>query len=58
MLAPRPGDKGRPYPADPPRVEEMVAVMKQAGDGEFGRRLRGIIVVLGAAGYGSPKLSP
>ena len=50
MLAPRPGNKGRRYPADPPRVEEIVAVMKQAGDGEFGRRLRGIIVVLWRGG--------
>ncbi len=29
----RPGNKGRRYPADPPRVEEIVAVMRQAGDG-------------------------
>jgi site-specific recombinase XerD len=50
MLAPRPGNKGRRYPADPPQVEEIVAVMKQAGDGEFGRRLRGIIVVLWRGG--------
>jgi integrase len=27
----RPGNKGRRYPADPPRVEEIVAVMRQAG---------------------------
>jgi site-specific recombinase XerD len=50
MLASRPGNKGRQYPADPPRVEEIVAVMKQAGNGVFGRRLRGLIVVLWRAG--------
>jgi hypothetical protein len=32
MLTLRPGNKGRRYPADPPRVEEIVAVMKAAGD--------------------------
>lgn len=26
-----PGNKGMSYPADPPRVEEIVAVMRQAG---------------------------
>jgi site-specific recombinase XerD len=45
-----PSNKGQRYPADPPRVEEIVAVMKQAGDGAFGRRLRGLIVVLWRAG--------
>jgi len=28
-----PGNKGMSYPADPPRVEEIVAVMRQAGRG-------------------------
>jgi hypothetical protein len=37
----RPGNKGRRYPADPPRVEEIVAVMRQAGIDPYGRRLRG-----------------
>ena len=37
----RPGNKGRRYPADPPRVEEIVAVMRQAGTDLYGRRLRG-----------------
>jgi site-specific recombinase XerD len=50
MLTSRPGNKGRRYPADPPRVEEIVAVMKQAGDSACGRRLRGLIVVLWRAG--------
>ena len=27
----RPGNKGSRYPADPPRVEEIVAVMRHAG---------------------------
>jgi site-specific recombinase XerD len=38
------------YPADPPRVEEIVAVMRQAGAGLNGDRIRGLIVVLWRAG--------
>ena len=38
------------YPADPPRVEEIVAVMRQVGDGLNGDRIRGLIVVLWRAG--------
>src|SRR5688500_3549870 len=45
-----PRDKGVRYPADPPTVEEIVAVMRAAGDGAHGRRLRGLIVVLWRAG--------
>jgi hypothetical protein len=45
----RPGNKGRRYPADPPRVEEIIAVMKQAGTDLYGRRLRGLIIVLWAS---------
>ncbi len=41
-----PGNKGMSYPADAPRVEEIVAVMRQAGDGVHGDRLRALIVVL------------
>jgi site-specific recombinase XerC len=50
MLVSRPGNKGRRYPADPPRVEEIIAVMRRAGETLFGRRLRGLIVVLWRAG--------
>jgi integrase len=45
-----PRNKGIRYPADPPTVEEIVAVMRAAGDGVHGRRLRGLIVVLWRAG--------
>lgn len=45
-----PRNKGRRYPADPPTVEEIVAVMRYGGDGLHGRRLRGLIVVLWHAG--------
>ena len=38
------------YPADPPTVEEIVTVMRHAGDSVHGRRLRGLIVVLWRAG--------
>ena len=45
-----PGNKGMRYPADPPRVEGIVAVMRTAGDGVSGARIRGLIVVLWRAG--------
>jgi integrase len=45
-----PRNKGLRYPADPPTVEEIVAVMRIVGDGGHGRRLRGLIVVLWRAG--------
>ena len=45
-----PRNKGRRYPADPPTVEEIVAVMRAAGDRRQGCRLRGLIVVLWRAG--------
>jgi site-specific recombinase XerC len=45
-----PGNKGLCYPADPPKVEEIIAVMRTAGDGPHGRRLRGPIVVMSRAG--------
>ena len=43
-------NKGRRYPADPPRPEEIIAVMRQAGESHYGRRMRGLIVVLWRAG--------
>jgi site-specific recombinase XerD len=45
-----PHNKGLRYPADPPKVEEIIAVMRTAGDDAHGRRLRGLIVVLWRAG--------
>jgi hypothetical protein len=45
-----PRNKGLSYPADPPNVEEIVAVMRAADDGPHGRRLRALIVVLWRAG--------
>jgi site-specific recombinase XerD len=45
-----PRNKGMRYPADPPRVEEIVAVMRQAGQGVHGARVRGLVVVLWRAG--------
>jgi hypothetical protein len=45
-----PGNKGLRYPADPPKVEEIIAVMRTAGDGAHGRRLRGLIVIMWCAG--------
>ena len=45
-----PGNKGLRYPPDPPTVEEIIAVMRAAGEGPEGVRLRGVIVVLWRAG--------
>lgn len=45
-----PRTKGLRYPADPPKIEEIIAVMRAAGDGTHGRRLRGLIVILWRAG--------
>jgi site-specific recombinase XerD len=43
-------NKGVRYPAGPPTVEEIVVVMRAAGDTPHGRRLRALIVVLWRAG--------
>lgn len=45
-----PRNKGLSYPADPPTVEEIVTVMRAAGDGPDGARLRTLIVILWRAG--------
>jgi site-specific recombinase XerD len=45
-----PRNKGLRYPADPQKVEEIVSVMRAAGDDSHGRRLRGLTVILWRAG--------
>ena len=45
-----PRNKGQHYPADPPTVEEIVAVMRQTADDRHGYRVRALIVVLWRAG--------
>ena len=45
-----PRNKGLRYPPDPPTVEEIIAVMRAAGDRPDGLRLRGVIAVLWRAG--------
>jgi len=45
-----PSNKGLRYPPDPPTVQEIVAVMRVAGENPEGVRLRGIILVLWRAG--------
>ena len=45
-----PRNEGLRYAADPPTVEEIVAVMRAAGDDADAVRLRGLIVVLWRAG--------
>jgi len=43
-------NKGIRYPADPPAVDEIVAVMRHTGDDGHGWRLRAMIIVLWRAG--------
>jgi hypothetical protein len=45
-----PRNKGQRYPADPPTVDEIVAVMRQTTDDRHGYRMRAMIVVLWRAG--------
>jgi len=45
-----PANRGRTFPADPPRVEEIVAVMREAGEQSHGLRMRALIVILWRAG--------
>ena len=45
-----PRNKGLRYPPDPPTVEEIIAVMRAAGHGPDGLRLRGVVVMLWRAG--------
>jgi site-specific recombinase XerD len=45
-----PRNKGVRYPADPPKIEEIIAVMRAAGDDAHGVRLRALIVILWRAG--------
>jgi site-specific recombinase XerC len=45
-----PRNKGLRYPPDPPTVEEIVAVMRAAGDGAHGVRMRALMVLLWRAG--------
>ena len=45
-----PGNKGQRYAADPPTVEEIIAVMRHARHVRYGNRLNGLIVVLWRSG--------
>jgi site-specific recombinase XerD len=45
-----PRNKGMRYPADPPTVDEIVAVMRHTSDDRHGWRVRAMIVVLWRAG--------
>src|SRR5438034_5722024 len=45
-----PRNKGMRYPADPPTVDEIIAVMRRAADDRHGWRLRAMIIVLWRAG--------
>jgi site-specific recombinase XerD len=43
-------EQGHRYPADPPTVEEIILVMRQAGPGPSADRTRGLIAILWRAG--------
>jgi integrase len=45
-----PRNKGLQYPADPPTVEEIVAVMRCAGDRPYGLRTRALVVLFWRSG--------
>lgn len=45
-----PRTKGLRYPAEPPPVEEIVAVMREAGHSRHGLRMRGLLAVLWRSG--------
>jgi integrase len=45
-----PRNKGMRYPADPPTVDEIVAVMRRTSEDRHGWRVRAMIVVLWRAG--------
>src|SRR4051794_41828165 len=45
-----PRNKGMRYPADPPTIDEIVAVMRHTSDDRHGWRVRAVIVVLWRAG--------
>jgi integrase len=45
-----PRNNGLRYPADPPTVDEIVTVMRAAGDGPDGAQLRALIVILWRSG--------
>ena len=52
MLGSRPATEGLRYPADPPSVEEIIAVTHACGHDAERVRLRGLIVVLWALACG------
>ena len=45
-----PRNKGMQYPPDPPRPEEIIVVLRQAGHDRHGLRLRALIAVLWRGG--------
>jgi integrase len=45
-----PRNKGMRYPADPPTIDEIVAIMRRTSDDRHGWRVRAMIVVLWRAG--------
>jgi hypothetical protein len=53
-----PRNKGQRYPADPPTVDEIIAVMRQARQARYGARLNGSSWCSGALGCASTRRCP
>ena len=45
-----PRNRGRRYPADPPTVEEIIAILRHCRDTPAGRRLRALLILLWRSG--------
>ena len=52
-----PSNQGLRYPADPPTVDEIILVMREAGPGPYADTFRALIAIQWRAGYGSAKRS-
>ncbi|MBV9338220.1 MAG: hypothetical protein JO243_20215 [Solirubrobacterales bacterium] len=50
LAARAPRNKGMQYPADPPRAEEIILVMRRAGQDRHRLRIRALIAVLWRGG--------
>ncbi|MBV9005296.1 MAG: hypothetical protein JO181_11605 [Solirubrobacterales bacterium] len=52
-----PSNTGVRFPADPPTVEEIILVKREAGPGTYADRLRALIAILWRLGCGLAKRS-
>jgi hypothetical protein len=50
-----PANKGQRYAANPPTVDDIIAIMRVARNAPYGNRLNGLIVCSGGPGCGSTR---